>query len=198
MDPKIKTRHVLDYLVGESRRDVVLSIIQIILYSLAIGIMFMVLYLLLKKVLPVTDKVLPLVTTQLLPSVSQAEPVITDVLNTIHNKSYKPKEELSKIIGDIIWRSGPKDSPTTNVGKVVQTVEDISWLVQVLIGLICKAWGKENCLKAGIRPEDMMTGDSFDSLRSLAKYLKEKGTTSGARRPAPARLPRRGAARGGH
>jgi len=197
MDPKIKTRHVLDYLVGESRRDVVLSIIQIILYTLAIGIMFMVLYLLIKKVLPVTDKVLPLVTTQLLPSVAQAEPVITDVLKTIRNKSYKPKEELSKIIGDIIWRSGPKDSPTTNIGRTVQSVEDISLLIQFLIAAVCSVLPKDTCLKAGIRPEDM-TGDNFDSLRSLAKYLKEKGTTSRARRPAPASLPRRGAARAGH
>lgn len=185
MDPKIKTRHVLDYLVGESRRDVVLSIIQIILYTLAIGIMFMVLYLLIKKVLPVTDKVLPLVTTQLLPSVSQAEPVITDVLTTIHNKSYKPKEELSKIIGDIIWRSGPKDSPTTNVGKTVQTIEDIASMVSNITDLICKNI-PSIC-------GETMTGDNI-----VAKYLKEKSTTSGARRPAPARLPRRGAARAGH
>jgi hypothetical protein len=161
MDPKIKTRHVLDYLVGESRRDVVLSIIQIILYTLAIGIMFTVLYLLIKKVLPVTDKVLPLVTTQLLPSVSLAEPVITDVLNTIHNKSYKPKEALSTIIGDIIWRSGPTDNPTTSVGKTVQTIEDIAYMVSQLLDPFCKNY-----------PGLCGTTTKGDNI--VAKYLKKK------------------------
>jgi hypothetical protein len=140
---KTHSSHILDKLVGESHKDFAMSVIQMTLLVLLGTILFLVVYLLVKKVLPVTDTILPLVNTQLIPSITLAEPVLTDVMNTIHNPQYKSKEQLSKIIGDMIWRSDPKTlrygPPLTYIGKTVNRVEtmvnDISNIMSVLEAL---------------------------------------------------------------
>ena len=129
----VRTKHVLDYLVGESRRDIAISIGQVILYLLGLGIMVLVLYLLMRKVLPVTNSVLPLVSTKLVPAVHSAEPIITDVIETIHDENHKPTEQLSKIIQDIVWNT-QKDKPTlTPIGSTINTVETIAENVQKIL-----------------------------------------------------------------
>ena len=127
--PTARTKHVLDYLVGESRRDMTLSIFQVILYILGVGIMLTVLYLLIRRVLPVTDSVMPLISTQLIPTVHSAEPVITDVIKTIRDKTHNPTQQLSKIIYDIVWTSqyskGETPKPLTRIGDAVINAEKI-------------------------------------------------------------------------
>ena len=139
--PTVHTKHVLDYLVGESRREMTLSIFQVILYILGVGIMVLVLYLLVKKILPVTNSVLPLVSTQLIPAIHSAEPVITDVTETIHKSTHKPSEQLSKIIHDIVWESSTTGNPTTNIGKTVKRIE----LLVTAVSAICSNLGIKSC-----------------------------------------------------
>ena len=136
--PTARTKHVLDYLVGESRRDMTLSIFQVILYILGVGIMLMVLYLLIRRVLPVTDSVMPLISTQLIPTVNSAEPVITDVIATIHNKNHHPSGQLSQIIQDIVWESEPGGQPKTEVGKTVKRIETMSGEISTILALVRK------------------------------------------------------------
>ena len=137
MDTTMRTKHVLDYLVGESRRDIAISIGQVILYILGLGIMVLVLYLLMRKVLPVTNAVLPLVSTKLVPTVHSAEPIITDVIETIHDETHKPTEQLSKIVQDIVWNTQkPHRSTLTPIGNTINTVETIAGNVQEILTIL--------------------------------------------------------------
>lgn len=132
-----RTKHVLDYLVGESRRDIALSIFQVVLYILGMGIMLLVLYLLVRKVLPVTNSVIPLVSTKLIPTVHSSVPVITDVIETIQDENHKPSQQISKIIQDIVWNAEiPPYKTNTRIGSTVAQVEKLVGTADEILNLV--------------------------------------------------------------
>ncbi len=147
-----RTKHVLDYLVGESRRDIALSIFQVVLYILGMGIMLLVLYLLVRKVLPVTNSVIPLVSTKLIPTVHSSVPVITDVIETIQDENHKPSQQISKIIQDIVWNAEtPPYKTNTRIGSTVAQVEKLVGTADEILNLVEKLV-HNNQLNATARP----------------------------------------------
>ena len=111
-----RTKHILDKLVGEAHRDTVISFIQLCLYFLSIAILFVILYLLLKKVIPVTNKILPLVNLSVIPNVTRLEPIISDVTDTVLSKEHIPTNRVSKVVWDALYTDSTTGTPYTEVG----------------------------------------------------------------------------------
>ena len=103
------------------------------------GIMLVILYLLIRKVLPVTNSVIPLVSTALIPTVHSSVPVITDVIDTIHDESHQPSEQIAKIIKDIVWNAeNPPYKTNTKIGGTVAKVEEIVGTVSEILNILKK------------------------------------------------------------
>jgi hypothetical protein len=114
-----------------------MSAIQLCLYVLVIAILCVVLYLLVQKVIPVTNKILPLVNLSIIPNIERIDPIVSDVTDTVLSKGHKPTSQVAKVVWDALYTDkDTKITPYTEVGRVMKDVSQIETSVSDIIEAI--------------------------------------------------------------
>ena len=120
-----------------------MSAIQLCLYILVIAILCVVLYLLVQKVIPVTNKVLPLVNSSVIPNVERIDPIISDITDTMLSKKHKPTDQVAKVVWDALYTD--ETTPAyTEVGRVMKDVTKIETMITAILAILQKKHTSES------------------------------------------------------